>query len=360
MTISTLLCNLPMLLLAIIGISFLIIIHELGHLLFAKLFNVHAPSFSIGFGPEIYQKKIGETTYKLSAIPMGGYVEMAGSAEVGQGEQAFAHDTSERSFAAKPYWQKMLIMFGGILFNIIFAYLALTILAYTGSPCLGTWCNTKAPIINSVVKDKAAEKAGLMAGDKILAVNNAPVATVDELNKALTPFVEKNVTLTIERSGQKKEVNFLVGSQTIQNEKKPQLGVYWNQEPVSFIQSIVEGLKSTWSMICQTFGALKGLTKSREGLGGPLAVIQQMLQCATLGFKVFLFMLAFISVNLAVFNTLPLPIFDGGQALFYTIEAILGRPLSDETRQKIHYFTWIFVLVLLAYLTYKDVFRFLS
>ena len=118
----------PLIILALFGLGFVIAFHELGHLLTAKLFNVLAPSFSIGFGPRIFQKKFGETTYALSAIPLGGYVELAGSAEMGQGEQTHAHDTSDRSFAAIPYWQKLLIMLGGIGFNIFFAYIAFSIL----------------------------------------------------------------------------------------------------------------------------------------------------------------------------------------------------------------------------------------
>lgn len=124
-----------------------------------------------------------------------------------------------------------------------------------------------------------------------------------------------------------------------------------------FTQALSAGWEATWSLITQTAGAIKGLTKSREGLGGPLMLICQVTQFAGMGMKLFLFMLAFISINLAVFNLLPLPIFDGGQVLFFTIEAILRRPLSDETRYKIHYYTWLMVIGLVIYLTFKDVIK---
>ena len=111
--------------LGLLGLGFLIGLHELGHFLFCKLFRVSTPSFSIGFGPRIFSKKIGETTFSLSAIPVGGYVEIAGMAEVAQGEQKEASRKDEYSFASKPYYQKVLIMSGGILFNTLLWVLCL-------------------------------------------------------------------------------------------------------------------------------------------------------------------------------------------------------------------------------------------
>ena len=183
--ISTLVCNFPLILLAILGIGFLIVFHEFGHFLFAKLFNVLVPSFSIGFGPRIIEKKIGETTFAISAIPLGGYVEVAGNPEVGQGEQKEAHISGDRSFNSKPYWQKLLIMAAGILFNIFFAYAALTFLFTQGAPCIGSWCENKAALIGVVNPKSPAEKAGLPAGDKIVSVFDTPTATIKELVTSL-------------------------------------------------------------------------------------------------------------------------------------------------------------------------------
>ena len=119
---------------ALIGFGLLISIHELGHFIFCKIFKIHTPTFSIGMGPTIFQKQIGTTLFKLSAIPFGGYVEIAGMAEVGQGEQKHAKDTSPNSFCNKSYWQKFLVLMGGIIFNLFFAYLTFSILLITGMP----------------------------------------------------------------------------------------------------------------------------------------------------------------------------------------------------------------------------------
>ncbi len=355
--LSSLWCNLPLIILAILGIGFLIVFHEFGHFLFAKLFNVRVPSFSIGFGPRLLTKQIGETTFAISAIPLGGYVEVAGNAEVGQGEQLEAHAKGDRSFTSKPYWQKLLIMAAGILFNVFFAYAALTFLFSLGAPCIGSWCENKPALIGVVNPKSPAEKAGLMVSDKIVAVGDTTTATIKDVTAALEPFIEKPVTLKIERNGTPLEVTITPDVQKQGDKRKPILGVAWQIEKMPFTQALSAGWEATWSLITQTAGAIKGLTKSREGLGGPLMLICQVTQFAGMGMKLFLFMLAFISINLAVFNLLPLPIFDGGQVLFFTIEAILQRPLSDETRYKIHYYTWLMVIGLVIYLTFKDVIK---
>ena len=355
--ISSLWCNLPLILLAILGISFLIVLHEFGHFLFAKIFNVLVPSFSIGFGPRLLTKQIGETTFAISAIPLGGYVEVAGNPEVGQGEQLEAHATGERTFNAKPYWQKLLIMAAGILFNILFAYAALSFLFSIGAPCIGAWCENKAPLIGGINPKSPAEKAGLHANDKIMAVADAATPTIKDVAVAFEKFIEapsQPVTLKIQRDGALLDILVTPDIQKQGEKKKALLGVTWQVERMSFFQSLAAGWEATWALIMQTAGAIKGLTKSREGLGGPLMLICQVTQFAGMGMKLFLFMLAFISINLAVFNLLPLPIFDGGQVLFFTIEAILRRPLSDEARYKIHYYTWLMVIALVIYLTFND------
>lgn len=353
--VSALWCNLPLILLAILGIGFVIMFHEFGHYVFAKLFNVYLPSFSIGFGPRIFEKKLGETTFALSAIPLGGYVELAGSPELGQGEQLYAHTKDDRSFNAKPYWQKLLIMIGGILFNVIFAYLVLSFLFTTGAPCIGTWCEVEAPLIGAVHNKGPAERAQIHPGDTILSVDGVTTPTIDSVVTALKAHIGKPVTLKLENAGLQRDVEITVESQTIGSQVRPLLGIAWQLKKMSLTDAFTTGWHATWALISTTANGLKNLTKSREGIGGPIMMVCQVTQFAGLGFKMFLFMLAFISINLAVFNVLPLPIFDGGQVLFFTIEAILRRPLSDEARASIHYYTWLFVIALVIYLTFKDV-----
>lgn len=351
------LCYLPLIVVAILGLGLLIVIHEFGHLIFAKLFNVYAPSFSIGFGPRLFEKKIGETTYALSLIPFGGYVELAGSQEVGQGEQLHAKSTDDRSLTAKPYWQKMLILIGGIAFNLIFAYLALTLLAYMGTPCIGGLCNKKEPIIEKLETNSTSEKSGLKSGDKILSIDNAEIKTIKEFSEKVTPNINKTVNLKVLRDNQTLDIPLEIGEQTVKDKKFPKTGIYWHSEPLSLIASFKEGWNLTVQISGQIIHALLNITSKTAELGGPLLIVSQMAECAAIGFKAFLFILALISINLGIFNLIPLPIFDGGQAVFYTIEAITGKPLSEDIRYKIHYWTWIAVLILLVYFTYSDLLK---
>ena len=344
------------------GIGFLIGFHELGHFIFCKLFKIHTPSFSIGFGPRLIQKKIGDTIFTLSAIPFGGYVEIAGAAEVGQGEQKEAGRKDKHSFSTKPYYQKMLVMAGGILFNLIFAYVALVVLFATGipkSPLL--YPKNATTVIRAITPDSAAEQAHLQPQDKIIAINNQPVNNDHtELLNQLEPLANKPAVIQIERNGQLFDANITLGSRETGGKTIGTLGVEFDLmdlPPRPIGQAISEGFDVTKQLVSHTFFAFKSLFTRRtmSGVGGPLMVIQQTIKGAEKGIKIFFLLLAFISVNLAVLNVIPLPIMDGGQALFYTIEAIIRRPLPEQVRLYIHYACWIGIVILAIYLTISDI-----
>ncbi len=348
--------------LALSGVGFLIGFHELGHFIFCKLFRVKTPSFSIGFGPRIVEKKIGDTVFALSAIPLGGYVEIAGAAEVGQGDQTEAYRNDEYSFAQKPYYQKMLIMAGGILFNLIFAYVILTILFMLGIPKTTLlYPKNATTTIISVAPESAAAQAGLNPGDTITSINGQPVINnYSRLIEEITSHPNQKVLLEIERNGQKQTIEPTLGTRIDCNKTVGSLGIekfdYKDYPARPFAEAVRESIDTTNYFIKNTVFAFKAMfvKRSTAGLGGPLMVISQTIKGAKTGLKIFLIFLAFISINLAVLNLLPLPILDGGQALFYTIEAIIRRPLSENLRLYIHYACWAGLLLLLVYLTIKD------
>ena len=351
-------------LLSIFGISFLITFHELGHFLICKLFDIKTVSFSIGFGPRLLEKKIGETTFALSAIPMGGYVEIAGASEVGQGEQKHAADRDPRSFANKPYYQKMAVIFGGILFNLIFSFFAFSALYYIGmpkSPLL--FLRHGKPVIESVSPDSPAQKADLKSGDKIIALNNLSIndnilTVLEEIS--LKP--NQQIMLTIQRNGETQEVPVTLGEQQRGSQKVGLLGVAFEGGELpryEFIKSIKEGFNSTIYFFGQTFNSFKGMISSRklDGVTGPIGIMSHVFGAAKTGFSVFLLWLAIISISLAALNVIPLPIFDGGQALTYTIEALLGRELPEKVKVGIHLLTWGLLLLLTVYITFNDLKR---
>lgn len=353
--LQLLISNIHLVILAILGLSVLVIIHELGHFFFAKLFNVYVPSFSIGFGPALFKKQIGETTFKFSAIPLGGYVEMAGSPEIGQGEQKFAHSNANNSFSEKPYWQKMLIMIAGIAFNLISAYIFLTLLALTGIPCLGDWAQKEAPIIGHIAKDSSAAKSGLLDGDQIISINGEHINTIREYSDKIKDLAGQKADFTVQRDNAIKNIDINIEAQNFQGKVLPKTGMYFYTKPLNLKDSLIKAWDITVSTTKQIFSALGSMFKGKtQGFGGPVLLLYQISQGIKLGFKFLLLMLAFISINLAVFNLIPLAIFDGGQMLFYTIEAIIGRPLSEDLREKIHYYTFLAVIALVIIMTFKD------
>lgn len=346
----------------IFGIGFLIGFHELGHFIFCKIFKIRTPSFSIGMGPQILKKQIGQTEFSLSLIPVGGYVEIAGMAEVAQGEQKEAHRSDEYSFNAKPYYQKLLVMFGGILFNLIFAYFVMIALFMTGMPKLPLLYPYE-PVINTVEKDSAGEKFKLQTDDKIVTVNGQEIKSIEELNKALQTLANQQTKIIVERNNSKVELEGAVGSRTDDGKEIGFLNISFKYPsvfpevaPETFIDSIKDGIKTTNIIIVKIFQALKSLIKkpTTKGVGGPILIISQTIESAKKGAKSFFILLAFISINLALINLVPLPIMDGGQILFTTIETIIRRPIPDQIRMVIHYICWILVVLLLLYLSFED------
>jgi regulator of sigma E protease len=350
-------------LLGLLGMGFLIGFHELGHFLFAKLFKIRVPSFSLGFGPRLISKKIGETDFCLSLFPFGGYVEIAGAAEVGQGDQKEAHATDKDSFAAKPYYQKLAVMLGGILFNLIFAYCALILLFMTGIPKTPLMPNS---VISAIQSNSCAEQGGLCIGDRIVSINEQEIGqSLQRLQQIVQPLALQEATIVIERDGQKIKKTVLMGSKEIETETVGFLGAEFEFSPTpahSFKDAVVLGIAACNTWIKNTFAGFSQLF-SKKGINqvaGPVMIIAMTVKGAAAGWQIYLLLLAIISINLAVLNVIPLPILDGGQILFYSIEAIIRRPLPHKIREYIHIATWIMFMILFVYLTTQDISRIVS
>jgi regulator of sigma E protease len=346
---------------AFIGFGLLIVIHELGHFLFCKLFNVHTPTFSIGMGPTIFQKKLWNTNFQVALLPLGGYVEIAGIQEVGQGTQEFASAHDKTAFRSKPYIQKLLILLGGILFNIIFAYMVMIFVAARGTPKTNL-------TINAVTKDSPAYEAGLESGDIITKINDAVVEddfaeVLKELQKIPT-VAAPEVNIEILRAGSTRQVHLNIpAAQPEELPKQGRLGLAFSAEPslekqagLPLLSAISVGVHKTHEVIEKTFLGIKSLftQRSLKGAGGPVLILSESTRLAQKGFIFLLIFLSFISINLAIINLLPLPILDGGQLLFVTIEALIGREIPHSVKMGIHIASWLLVLSLLLYLTYND------
>ncbi len=340
----------------VLGIGFLIGFHELGHFLFCKLFNIATPHFSIGFGPTIASKKIGATVFSISAIPLGGYVEIAGAISENEEQTTEATVPADQLFTNKPFYQQLLVGLGGIGFNLLFAYGAFIFINFSGLPdsrLLNPFNSTAT--IYEFLPYSVGQEQGLMVGDTIIDIDHItiPKHNITELITYLRNNPEKQVVMTIDRAGEQKQVSITIGrhpeQQTIGS-----LGVVFKRTKVaglSLKEALYAGITMTNAYITSTITAFKGIISKRktDSLSGPLMIIHLVGNGATKGFKVFLIFLALISINLAVLNLLPLPIFDGGQIIFYALEALL------RFKRHIHIISWIMIAILFVYLSIKDI-----
>ncbi len=362
-TVWSLLQNGIAIAIALFGIGFLIGFHELGHFLFCKLFGIKTPTFSIGFGPVIFSRHIWGTDFTLSAVPLGGFVEIAGTAEIGQGDQKDAQSRDKDSFAVRPYWQKFLVMMGGIFFNLIFAYIAFIALSMMGIPKTTLIPSNGTTTIETIKEGSAAEKGGLQPGDTIRSINGVPMQhDLHMLFETVQPLANKEAQISYERSGEIRNLSITVN----EREGAPESGSLGilafemkDTPSLSFFDAIKQGITLTNDWIARTVTGFISIFRRADmkSAGGPIAIISMLSKGATTSFKIFLILLAILSINLAILNLIPLPILDGGQLLFYTIEAIAGRPLPLKVREYIHIASWLLVLGLILYITVYDVAR---
>ncbi len=420
----------------IILIGILVWVHEFGHFLFAKLFGVKVETFSIGFGPTIISKKIGETDYRISAIPLGGYVKM-------YGEEDGIQDP--RSFSSKPNWQKIIIAFGGPLFNFLFAILVFSFL-YNLPRKTPAYIYEK-PIVGHVIKNSPAQSLGIKPGDEIIQINSIPINSWKDMEKAIAESsIKKEWTVKVKREGEIKtlrgnvslsrsvgfgaepSLNPKVGK-VIPNTPAHQVGIKegdiilsvnqkeirnWNEAvevirnskgnpislkikrgeeilditvvpkldektglPILGVSPYVEttdvklsmseaireainrtiyistlSLKAVWALITGSV--------SFDNLGGPIAIAQLAGESAQHGLITFLGMMAFISIQLAIFNLLPLPVLDGGLILLFLVESIKGSPLSPRFKENWQRLGFALIITLSVFVMINDILRIIT
>lgn len=350
----------------LVVLTILVFVHELGHFLVARYNNVRVEIFSIGFGAELFgfYDKHG-TRWKFSAIPLGGYVKMFGEGEVvaGEGKDKERKLTAEEkavSFYHKRLSQRAAIVFAGPLANFVFAIIVLAGLFFiSGAPNLLAG-------IGTVKNGSAAQKAGLVAGDKVIMIAGQEVKWFKELQQIIinspdSPLsmqvIRNNTQLTLiatpevkvlEESGIKREVGLLGVT------PHPEMVEY---KSVGSLEAIVMGVERTYGLtirILDAVGLMITGSISKEELGGPLRIAQMSGQMAQGGLSNLVFFLAALSINLGLINLFPIPMLDGGHLLFYFMEAILGRPINEKAQEYSFRFGLILVLLLMVFVTWND------
>lgn len=340
----------------IVVLGVLIFIHELGHFVFAKLFKVGVEKFSLGFGPKVFGKKVGETEYLVSAFPLGGYVKMVG--ENADGE--LSPDDKARSFAEKPALQRIIIVAAGPVFNLLFAYLVFITLFMVGVPSVTTK-------VGEAVEGKPAARAGIKAGDLITSVNGKPLSRWDKFAKTIAESKGAPLTIQVMRGSIPFVFVVVPESRTVKNllgdtVTSPMIGVVSSGETVIDRfgpgEAFVKGSAQTWNVIDLTVLSLVRLVQRAiplDTIGGPIMIAKMAGQQAAAGGVSFLAFMALLSINLGILNLLPVPVLDGGHLFFYLWELIFRKPVSVKAREIAQQVGLVLLVSLMVLAFYNDI-----
>ena len=342
----------------IIVLGVLIFVHELGHFLAAKASRVGVLTFSLGFGPKLIGKKVGETQYQVSIIPLGGYVKMIGE-EAGE---KIPPELLAKSFSAQPVRRRLAIVFAGPFFNFLFAVVAFAVAFTVGLPTL-------LPEVGEVKPDFPAFQAGLQKGDRIVEVNGAPVKRWEDLAKAIHESTDQPLSLKVERE-----------KQVFQVSVTPQVSVQKNlfgddvrvgligispsgstfierADPFSAVyRAILQSWRVTELTVISIYKIIEGKVSAKT-IGGPILIAQLAGQQAKAGVLSLIIFMAVISINLVILNILPIPVLDGWHLLLFLIEGAVGRPVSLKIRERAQQVGICLIILLMMLVFYNDILR---
>lgn len=317
-------------------IAVLIVGHELGHFLFAKLFRLRVEEFAFGFPPKLFSFKKGETKYSINLIPLGGFVKIYGESDTGE------IDEPNRSFYHQPAWKRSLVLVAGVLMNFIIGWFAFSAIFMTGVP--------HKVYISYVAPESPAAEAGLVAGEEVQGFNST-----DEFLTYIDENAGKEITIN----------DKTLVPRVNPPEDEGRIGVGISDayiEPRGFFKSIVDGftravntlggiLAGLWYILTQLFtGGEVG-----EAVSGPVGIFKIVGDASTLGFIYLLNLLGILSLNLAIFNLLPVPALDGGRLFFVGIEKVIGRRLSPTHENVVNLIGFALLMLLAVVVTVNDV-----
>ena len=351
-------------------LSLVVFFHELGHFLVARWCGVRILVFSIGFGPEIvgFNDRYG-TRWKISAIPLGGFVKFFGdenAASVPDVSRGASMDPQERaeSFMFQPVPKRAAIVVAGPLANFLLA-----IVIFAGVFMI-YGKQTMSARVDAVQPASAAEQAGFMPGDVVLAINGHHIDNFTEMQRFVSASAGEALEITIERDGTEKVLkatptlkevkdNFgnvqHVGILGISRSMAPE---DLKLHPVAPLDAIWLSVQETWSVVDRTLSYIGGVISGREAanqLGGPIRIAQMSGQVASFGFVPLIQLAAVLSISIGLLNLFPIPLLDGGHLLFYGIEAIRGRPLSERAQEVGFRIGLAIVLMLMIFATFNDI-----
>lgn len=338
---------------AVIFLSVLILVHELGHFWAAKKFGLLVEEFGIGLPPRIWGKKIGETIYSVNALPIGGFVKIFGE-DGSNSKEAIDNKGAEtnRNFSGLAIWKRGIIISAGVMMNFLIGWMVVSLVFFIGVP--------SAIFITEVFKNSPAEEIGLIAGDKIFGFESLEnfIAYIDQ-NRG------KEIVLSIERGGE--QIDFKATPRENPPAGQGALGISLagaGSPKQGLASSVWNGLMASFDIIKATFSAFFNLIAnvfvgkaSLESVTGPVGIVKIMNQASDLGIVYLLQLLALISLNLAVLNILPFPAVDGGRLMFLIVEKIKGSPLPVKFERYANALGMALLLFLMLIITIKDITR---
>ena len=342
----------------IILLSVLIFVHELGHFLAARITGVGVLKFSLGFGPKIIGKKIGETEYVLSWIPLGGFVKLLGES----GTEELSPEDEKRSFYKQTRWKRILIILAGPVFNFFLALVIFIIVSMYGLPNLTA-------DVGEVQKESAAFKAGMMNGDKIIAIDGQKIIFWEDIRPIIAEGKGKEMEIAVQRGAEKKLLLI-----------KPKLSkaknIFGEEESAYLIgvspagkttivkrnpwDAVIVSVEKTWYIskltVISVVKMLEGVISPRT-LGGPIFIAQVAGAQVKEGIIPFILFMAILSINLGVINLFPIPVLDGGHIFFYLIEIVTRREISVKVREISQQIGFVILLMLMLFVIFIDIER---
>lgn len=342
----------------VVLLGILIFVHELGHFLMAKRAGVGVLKFSLGFGPKVVGRKIGETEYLLSLFPLGGYVKLLGESP---GDELPEEDL-KRSFLRQPVWKRISIVAAGPLFNLLLALLIFTLVNMIGLPVL-------TPEVGSLQAGAAAMEAGIKVGDIIVAMDGKAVTKWDEISEIVMEGRDKPLRITVRRDSSTLDITVTPRPMKTRNlfgEEVESFKIGISPSPHTVIErrnplsAFGAGLLQTWVISKLTVMSLVKVFQgiiSPKTLGGPILIAQMAGAQAKEGVVQFLLFMALLSINLAVLNVLPIPILDGGHLLFYGIELVTGREINLRWREMAQQVGFVLLILLMIFVFMMDIER---
>ena len=342
----------------IVLLGILIFAHELGHFLAARIGGVGVLKFSLGFGPKIIGKKIGETEYVLSWIPLGGFVKLLGES----GTEELPPEDEKRSFFKQPTWKRLLIVLAGPVFNFLLAIVIFSIVYMYGLPNL-------IPVVGEMSPDSAAASAGIVTGDKILAINDKKMTYWDEIKPIITESKGDEVQIIVQRGNEEKifkvkpklskaknifgeeESTYLIGitpaGKTAIERKNP-------------LMAMLSSVSKTWEIskltVISVVKMIEGVVSPRT-LGGPIFIAQVAGAQVKEGIVPFILFMAILSINLGVINLFPIPVLDGGHIFFYLVEMITRREIPIKIKEMSQQIGFVVLLMLMLFVIMIDIER---